>query len=174
MSYCRYVQTLPPDHVSRHYHDAVYGVPVVDDALLFERLVLEINQAGLSWETILRKQVNFRLAFEGYDIRRIAAYGEEDVQRLLDDRGIIRNRLKIAAVIHNAAVVLAIQETWGSFHAWLDQHKALHLEGWTKLFRTHFRFTGPEIVREFLVSTAFLPGAHEADCPVGHILSSRG
>lgn len=148
------------------YHDAEYGFPVDDDQTLFERLVLEINQAGLSWLTVLKKRDAFRLAFEDFHIDRIANYGEDDRQRLLSDAGIIRNRLKVDAVIHNAGIVQALRREHGSFKAWLDHHHPLPHGDWVKLFRKTFRFTGPEIVGEFLMSTGYLPGAHREDCPV--------
>ncbi|PMR69258.1 DNA-3-methyladenine glycosylase I [Halomonas heilongjiangensis] len=148
------------------YHDHEYGFPVADDRLLFERLVLEINQAGLSWLTVLKKRDAFRDAFEGFAIERIAGYGDADRERLLTDAGIIRNRLKVDAVIHNAGVVLELQRRHGSFRDWLAHHHPLTHADWVKLFRRTFRFTGPEIVGEFLMSTGHLPGAHRDDCPV--------
>ncbi|MCE8021998.1 DNA-3-methyladenine glycosylase I [Halomonas sp. MCCC 1A11036] len=148
------------------YHDDEYGFPVTDDTALFERLVLEINQAGLSWLTVLKKREAFRRAFDRFDIDRVAAFGKADRERLLDDASIIRNRLKVAAVIHNAGVIQTLRDTHGSFAGWLDHHHPLTKEEWVKLFRRTFRFTGPEIVGEFLMSTGYLPGAHRDDCPV--------
>ncbi|CAM3351560.1 DNA-3-methyladenine glycosylase I [Halomonas lysinitropha] len=156
------------------YHDHEYGFPVTDDRTLFERLVLEINQAGLSWLTVLKKREAFRAAFEGFDIDRIANYGEAERARLLADAGIIRNSLKVDAVIHNAGVVQALQGEHGSLHAWLDHHHPLPHADWVKLFKRTFRFTGPEIVGELLMSTGYLPGAHRDDCPVqARILAAR-
>ncbi|PXY00424.1 DNA-3-methyladenine glycosylase I [Halomonas sp. LBP4] len=148
------------------YHDREYGFPVADDTALFERLVLEINQAGLSWLTVLKKRDAFRRAFEGFAIERIADYGEAERERLLTDAGIIRNRLKVEATIHNAAVIQGLQAEHGSFRAWLDHHHPLSHDDWVRLFRRTFRFTGPEIVKEFLMSTGYLSGAHRDDCPV--------
>jgi len=148
------------------YHDQVYGFPVSDDNLLFERLVLEINQAGLSWLTILKKQENFRAAFDLFDITTVAGYREEDKERLLGETGIIRNRLKIDAAIGNARTILSIQHDFGSFSNWLNQHHPLDKTAWVKLFKQTFRFTGGEITGEFLMSTGYLPGAHTRDCPV--------
>ena len=167
MSYCLSVQKLPENHVSRYYHDQVYGVSIEDDSLLFERLVMEINQAGLSWVTILRKQENFKKAFDNYDLEKIAHYGEDKIEELLQNEGIIRNQLKIRAVIHNAKVVLQLMEKHGSFKAWLDAHHPSEWPDWVKLFKKTFKFTGPEIVREFLVSLAYLPGAHDEFCHLG-------
>jgi DNA-3-methyladenine glycosylase I len=103
------------DPLMTSYHDTEWGVPLHDDCALFEFLVLEGMQAGLSWITILRKRDNFRRAFSGFDPRRIAAYRERDVRRLLSDPGIIRNRLKIEATINNARRFLRIQQECGSF-----------------------------------------------------------
>ncbi len=148
------------------YHDREYGFPLRDDAGLFERLVLEINQAGLSWLTILKRRDGFREAYEGFDIDRIAGYGDKDQARLLADPGVIRNRLKVAAAIENARRLVAIRKQHGSFTAWLEVHHPLEKADWVKLFRATFKFTGPEIVGEFLMSTGYLPGAHRPDCPV--------
>ena len=162
-AYCR----IAPGHpVHGPYHDLEYGFPEQREAALFERLVLEINQAGLSWETILRKRTSFQAAYAGFDVDTVAAYGPEDIQRLLADAGIIRNRLKIAAAIHNAQVIQQLRRQYGSFHAWLAAHHPRDKAAWVALFKKTFRFTGGEITGEFLMSTGWLPGAHAADCPV--------
>ncbi|WP_111413400.1 DNA-3-methyladenine glycosylase I [Billgrantia lactosivorans] len=148
------------------YHADEYGFPVGDDTALFERLVLEINQAGLSWLTVLKKREAFRCAFDNFDVDRVAAYGDADRERLLADAGIIRNRLKVEAAIHNAGVIQRLRDEHDSFAAWLEHHHPLPLADWVTLFRRTFRFTGPEIVGEFLMSTGYLPGAHRHDCPV--------
>jgi len=165
-SYCDYVRSHPEDEYNRLYHDSEYGFPLTEDNLLFERFVLEINQAGLSWITILKKKDNFRRAYQGFDIKIVARYGKMDLNRLLLDPGIIRNKLKINAAVENARRILAFYEQYGSFEGWLDAHHPLPLEDWVRLFKTSFVFTGGEIVREFLVSTGYLPGAHDEDCPV--------
>ena len=165
-TYCDYVLSHPEDEFNKHYHDTEYGFPLKDDNLLFERLILEINQAGLSWITILRKAGNFRKAFHGFDIDKVAAYGEEDRARLLADAGIIRNRLKVNAAIENAQRIQELRKEYGSFKGWLDANCTFSKEEWTKLFKKTFVFTGGEIVNEFLVSTGYLAGAHEAGCPV--------
>ncbi len=170
MSYCDYVRQLPRDNVHRIYHDTAYGITIEDDDELFERLVLEINQAGLSWNTILNKQQNFQKAFHKFNIKKVAKYTDADRARLLADAGIIRNRLKVDAAIHNASVILDLQNTHGSFKAWLDMHKGKTRDEWTKLFKTTFKFTGGEIVNEFLMSTGYLPGAHIKSCPIGEKL----
>jgi DNA-3-methyladenine glycosylase I len=162
-SYC---EVAPGDEWHGPYHDEEYGFPVDDDAVLFERLVLEINQAGLSWLTILKKREAFRDAFQGFDPAVVAGFGDDDRARLLEDAGIIRNRLKVDAAIHNAAVVVELADAHGSFGAWLDEQHPLDKDAWVRLFKKTFRFTGGEITGEFLMSTGYLPGAHDEGCPV--------
>ncbi|AMU99204.1 DNA-3-methyladenine glycosylase I [Xanthomonas citri] len=161
-----YCSIAPGHPVHGHYHDHEYGFPQRDERELFERLVLEINQAGLSWETILRKRVNFQQAYDGFDVDTVAAYGDQDISRLMGDAGIIRNRLKVLAAIHNAQVIQALRATHGSFAQWLDAHHPLDKAAWVKLFKKTFRFTGGGITGEFLMSLGYLPGAHHAQCPV--------
>jgi DNA-3-methyladenine glycosylase I len=163
VSYCE-VATGHPFHGP--YHDREYGFPLRDDVGLFERLVLEINQAGLSWLTILKKRAAFRAAYDRFDVDRVAAYGRKEKARLLRDAGIIRNRLKIDAAIENARRIAALREEHGSFAEWLDAHHPLARPAWVKLFKQTFRFTGGEITGEFLLSTGYLPGAHAPSCPV--------
>lgn len=172
-SYCEAVRRgLPEPH--RAYHDEQYGFPLEDEAALFGRLLLEINQAGLSWTTILRKQAAFERAYDGFDVDLVAAYGEADVARLLADAAIIRNRLKVRAAVTNANRITALRPEHGGFRGWLDAHHPLPLEDWVRLFRATFTFVGGEIVREFLVSTGYLAGAHDADCPVQtRVLAAR-
>jgi DNA-3-methyladenine glycosylase I len=161
-----YCLAAPAHPLHGPYHDREYGFPTEDDAVLFERLVLEINQAGLSWLTILKKREAFRAAFRGFDVDLVAAFDEADIARLLADPGIVRNRLKIEAVIFNARRVRELRASHGSFHDWLMAHHPRPLDDWTRLFRRTFRFTGGLIVGEFLMSLGFLPGAHQPDCPV--------
>jgi len=165
-SYCDVVAQMEPGNVHVHYHNKEYGFPIEDDNDLFARLVLEINQAGLSWTTILNKKDNFFKAFDNFDIQKVARYTDKKIERLLQDAGIIRNRLKIAATIDNAKKIQALQKEFGSFKNWLDSHHPLPKEEWVKLFKKTFRFTGGEIVGEFLLSTGYLPGAHIATCPI--------
>ena len=162
-AYCLAAPTHP---LHGPYHDEEYGFPSRDEAVLFERLVLEINQAGLSWATILKKRAAFRAAFAGFEVDRVAAFGPEDVERLMADAGIIRNRLKIAATIDNAKRIQELRREHGSFAAWLDANHPRTREEWVKLFKKTFRFTGGEIVNEFLMSLGYLDGAHDASCPV--------
>jgi len=163
MSYCE----IAPGHpVHGPYHDREYGFPTHDETALFERLVLEINQAGLSWLTILSKRENFRAAFDNFDVDKVAAYGSRERLRLLADAGIVRNRLKVDAAITNARRLIELRRSHRSFAAWLDAHHPLDKAAWVKLFKQTFAFTGGEITREFLISTGYLPGAHEVGCPV--------
>ena len=162
--YCQICQNYPPENIHRIHHDTVYGLAIDDDNELFGKLILEINQAGLSWNTILQKENNFRSAYSDFDIERIAAYTEQDRTRLMSDSGIIRNRLKIEAVIYNATVVLDIQKEFGSFFQWLKIQDCLHKMEWVKLFKSRFKFTGGEIVNEFLMTIGRIDGAHKEEC----------
>ena len=164
-SYCEAVNHLDVSDVNRIYHDAAYGFPITEDNELFGRLILEINQAGLSWTLILKKQENFRRAYCQFDIEKVARFSESDRERLLNDAGIIRNRLKVNAAIVNAQRLLKIQADHGSFKNWLDYHTPRQKDEWVKLFKKTFIFTGGEITNEFLMSTGYLPGAHEPNCP---------
>ncbi len=165
-SYCEAVEKMDAGNVHRKYHDTEYGYPIADDHALFERLILEINQAGLSWTTILNKKENFHRAYHGFDIDKVAGYRQKDIQRLLNDAGIIRNRLKIAAAIENAKRLKIIRKEFGSFKNWLDHHHPKTKDEWVKIFKQNFRFTGGEIVNEFLMSIGYLQGAHIESCPV--------
>ncbi|MEM6297385.1 MAG: DNA-3-methyladenine glycosylase I [Bacteroidota bacterium] len=165
-TYCQAVADLPDEHPHRQYHDYEYGFPLESDNELFGRLLLEINQAGLSWLTILRKKENFRCAYAGFGIEAVAAFDEGDRERLLSNAGIIRNKLKVNAAIYNAQQILKLQATYGSFKAWLNAHHPQEKPDWVKLFKKTFKFTGGEITGEFLMSTGYLPGAHEESCPI--------
>ena len=165
-SYCEAIISMEKNNVHRIYHDNFYGFPIDDDNELFERLILEINQAGLSWSTILNKQQNFKKAYKDFNIKKVAGFKEKDFDRLMNDAGIIRNRLKINAAIENAKTILNIQKEFGSFKKWIDHHHPKTKEEWVKIFKTTFRFTGGEIVNEFLMSTGYLPGAHIESCKV--------
>lgn len=168
-SYCAIAIGHP---VHNDYHATEYGFPTRDEAALFERLVLEIMQAGLNWEMVLKRRAGMRVAFEGYDVDRVAAYGEAESARLMGDPAIIRNRLKVVAIIHNAGVIQGMRASHGGFAGWLDAHHPRDKAGWVKLFKRTFKFTGGEIVNEFLVSLGYLAGAHAPDCPV-HAVALR-
>lgn len=168
MSYCTVIESMPEPQKQRHknYHDHHYGFPIHDDNALFGRLILEINQAGLSWDLMLKKEANFKAAYDQFDISTVAAYDETDRERLCQDAGIIRNKLKINAAIENAKTILRIQQEYGSFDQWLKHYHPQSKEAWVKLFKKTFKFTGGEIVGEFLMSIGILPGAHDEHCPV--------
>ena len=168
MSYCSVIESMSGDKKALHkaYHDKFYGFPIHDDDELFGRLILEINQAGLSWETVLKKEAAFRKAYDDFNIKKVAAYQDEDRERLLSDPNIIRNRLKVNAAIENAKTILALQIEFGSFEKWLESHHLKTKDEWVKLFKITFRFTGGEIVNEFLMSIGYLQSAHTSDCKI--------
>ncbi len=169
-SYCAYVSLIKDKtDVDKIYHDNHYGVRIEDDNELFGRLVMEINQAGLSWRTILNKEKGFRKAYHNFDIKKIAKYQEKDIERLLSDASIIRNKLKVSAVIHNAKEIIKIKKEFGSFRKWLDLNakEIKHNKFiWLNLFKRHFKFVGGEIVGEFLMSINMLKGVHDKNCKV--------
>ena len=160
-----YCDSAPGHPLHGPYHDTEYGFPLADEAGLFERLCLEIFQAGLSWEIVLRKRPTTNAAFEGFYVDTVAAYGEAATARLLADPGIIRNRLKVAAIIENARRIQVLRESHGGLAAWIAAHHPRNKKEWVKLFRQTFLFTGGEIVGEFLMSIGYLPGAHGEGCP---------
>ena len=164
------------------YHDREWGTPLHDDRKLFEFLVLEGAQAGLSWSTVLRKRENFRRAFHGFDPAVVARYKEKDVQRLLKDEGIIRNRMKIEAAINNAMMVLKVQEEFSSFDAYIwqftgnkpvmhrykrlaeipattDESRAMS----KNLKKRGFKFVGPTICYAFMQAVGMV-NDHVVDC----------
>jgi DNA-3-methyladenine glycosylase I len=169
-----YCDAAPGHEWHGPYHEREYGFPLREDAALFERLILEINQAGLSWLTILKKREAFRRAYDGFDPAVVARYRAADRRRLLADPGIIRNRLKIDAAIANARRILELRRSHGSFAGWLAAHHPRSKPEWVRLFKETFRFTGGEIVGEFLMSIGYLPGAHVESCPVySRVLARR-
>lgn len=178
------------------YHDREWGVPVHDDRRLFEFLILEGAQAGLSWITILRKRENYRRAMDGFDIAAVASYDEADVARLLNDPGIVRNRLKIRAAIANARAVLAIQKEFGSFSEYLWRfvdHRPL-LNHWRTLSEVPARtalsdaigkdlkkrgcsFVGSTIIYSLMQATGMV-NDHTVDCfrhrEIAALMSTQG
>lgn len=162
--YCNYCQKLPLDNIHRIHHDTVYGLALTDENELFGRLLLEINQAGLSWDTVLKKEDNFRMAYSSFNILKIANYAEKDRERLMQDAGIIRNRLKINAAIVNAQNILELQNEFGSFFQWIKIQRAEDIQTWVKIFKKEFKFVGGEIVNEFLMSIGRIDGSHSPDC----------
>jgi DNA-3-methyladenine glycosylase I len=172
------------------YHDEEWGVPVHDDRLFFEFLLLEGAQAGLSWSTILKKRQNYRAAFDDFDPKKIAAYDEDKIQQLLQYPGIVRNRLKLRSAVTNARAVLAVQEEFGSFDNYIWQfveNETIH-KGWERLEdipgktreaeamskdlkKRGFKFVGPTICYAFMQATG-LVNDHTTDCFRFHELRS--
>ena len=165
-----------------HYHDHEWAVPVHDDRHLFEMLILEGAQAGLSWSTILKKLENYRKAFDGFDPMRVAGYSPAKVRRLMADEGIIRNRLKIEATVKNAKAFLAVQKEFGSFdvYIWRFTGGRPHVNCWTSLRqlpqkttesealskdlrRRGFTFIGPTISYSFMQAVGMV-NDHTVDC----------
>lgn len=163
VDYCEMAKGHP---IHQSYHDNEYGFSSRDESVLFERLALEIMQAGLSWEIVLKKREALNKAFDRFSVPKVAKYGPEKVEKLLLDPSIIRNRRKIEAIIANADVILSLRKEHGGFADWLDSHHPQTKDAWVKLFRKTFRFTGGEIVGEFLMSLGYLEGAHKKSCPV--------
>lgn len=173
MSYCTYCADKTEDNIHKNYHDWHYGFPIENDDELFGRLILEINQAGLSWETILKKQENFKQAYAQFSIEKIAYFTDVERSTLLENPGIIRNRLKVDAAIHNAQQIVQLKAEFGSFRQWLDHHHPKTREEWTKLFKKTFKFVGGEIVNEFLMSTGYLKGAHDENCIIFDVVAKK-
>jgi DNA-3-methyladenine glycosylase I len=164
------------------YHDNEWGVPLHDDVKIFEFMVLDAFQAGLSWLTILKKRENFRKAFDDYDLKKIAAYGEKDFDRLMNDAGIIRNRLKITATIENAKQYQKVQQEFGSFDAYIwhfTEGKSV-INKWTsikelpaktelsdriskELLKRGFKFVGSTIIYAFMQAMGIV-NDHTTDC----------
>ena len=177
---CAWVNLANPLYV--RYHDEEWGVPLHDDRRLFELLVLEMMQAGLSWETVLNKRENFRRAFAGFDPQKVASFTEQDVKRLLSNPGIIRNRRKIEAAINNARVYLAIQKEFGSFDRFIwsfvdfkpvDNHvlssdslpttSSLAKQISTELRKRGTTFVGPVIIYSYMQAIGMV-NDHEVEC----------
>lgn len=177
--------------LQHHYHDTEWGVPSHDDRHLFEMLILEGAQAGLSWSTILKKRESYRLAFDNFDARKIAAYGKRDIARLLANPGIVRNRLKVASAITNARAFLAVQQEFGSFDRYVwsfvggqplqpkrrtmsdlpartPESDALSRD----LLKRGFKFVGSTICYAFMQATG-LVNDHLISCP-RHAACARG
>lgn len=161
-----YCNMAPGHPVHGPYHDREYGFPGKDERALFELLSLEIFQAGLSWELVLKKRAETVAAFADFNVDAVAAFDEADIARLLKNPGIIRNRLKVISIIHNAGVVQNLRASHGGIAKWLDAHHPMTLPEWVKLFKKTFKLTGPEVVNEYLMSTGYLEGAHRESCPV--------
>jgi DNA-3-methyladenine glycosylase I len=140
----------------RTYYEKEWGRLIDDDERFFEFLCLEIFQAGLSWETIVKKRDGMRHALDGFDFTRIARYDDAMIERLCSDVRVIRHRMKLEAIRSNAQVFSEIIDEHGSFLVWLTKNGQDSLEDWIVLFRRTFSFMGPEIVREFLESAGVI------------------
>lgn len=165
-SYCKAIESGKLSELHKTYHDTEYGFPAKSDNELFGRMLLEINQAGLSWNTILNKKQSIKSAYAQFAIEKVAKFDESDIERLLQDPGIIRMRLKVLAAINNAQVIMQLQASHGSFKNWLDAQYPKTHEEWAKIFKKTFRFMGKEITKEFLQGTGYMKGTHDDDCPV--------
>lgn len=168
--------------LNRIYHDAEWGVPVHDDKVLFEFLMLEGAQAGLSWLTVLKKRENYRRAFDGFDAAKMARYSEKKLAALMQDEGIVRNRLKVASAVLNAKAFLAVQKEFGSFDAYIWQFTGgkPKVNRWTQmsqvpaktaesdamskdLLKRGFKFVGSTICYAFMQATGMV-NDHTVDC----------
>ena len=170
------------DPIYAHYHDTEWGVPLTDDRLLFEKMILEGFQSGLSWLTILKKRENFRAAFHNFDPAKIARYGQKDFDRLMNDAGIVRNRLKIESTIDNAKAYLALSKhtpfahfVWGHIEGQPQQNKLTSLKDAQAetdvskriskaLKKEGFRFVGPTTIYAFMQSSGMV-NDHLISCP---------
>lgn len=165
-SYCETIEKGYGGDLHAHYHDFEYGFPKTNDEALFGCLLMEINQAGLSWDIVLKKRATLTQAYAHFSITTLAHFSTHDVERLLANPGVIRMRKKIEAIVYNAQEVLHLQQEYGSFKAWLDHHHPIEVDQWIKLFKKHFKFTGKEITKEFLLATGYIEGAHAPKCPI--------
>jgi len=163
-TYCHFTEKLPSDNLHKKHHDEEYGFPVHEDIAIFERLCLEIFQAGLSWNLIMQKRSNFNQAFDHFNFEKIALYDDTKKMQLMENAGIIRSLKKIEAIIYNAQQAIKIIAEYGSLEAFLNHHHPLDLKSWTLLFKKHFKFIGTEVMNEFLMSTGYLKGAHHEQC----------
>ena len=165
-SYCAAVAAGKFNVKHKDYHDNYYGFAETEDNALFGRLLMEINQAGLSWDTVLNKADSIKAAYANYDIAQVANFTPADIEKLLQNPGIIRMRKKIEAAIYNAQQIQLLQKEYGSFYQWIDAQHPQKEEDWIKSFKKKFKFTGKEITKEFLMGIGYLKGAHVPECPL--------
>lgn len=165
-SYCDAIASGKFNARHKTYHDHFYGYAETEDNALFGRLLMEINQAGLSWDTVLNKSESIKAAYANFDIDQVANLREKDIERLLLNHGIIRMRKKIEAAIYNAQQIQLLQKEYGSFYEWIDSQHPQKEKDWIKSFKKKFKFTGKEITKEFLMGIGYLKGAHVPECPI--------
>ena len=161
-----YCNSAPGHEFHGPYHDTEYGFPTTDEKTLFERLAMEIMQAGLSWVLILKKRQDLNAAFANFNVDMVASFGQLEVDLLLQNKEIIRNRIKINAIIENAKRIQALRNTDNGFSNWIATKHPLQKSDWVKLFKKTFLFTGGEVTGEFLMSIGYLPGSHHENCPI--------
>ena len=166
MSYCSYCRNQPENSMHRWYHDKVYGRMSKTDDELFGRLIMEINQAGLSWEIVLNKYSDIKKAYANFSIAKIATFKDKEIEAIKNNSKVIRHELKIRSIVFNAQQILSIQKEFGTFGNWISKNRQNSIENWTSIFKKNFKFVGKEIVSEFLMSNGMIAGAHDEDCPV--------
>ena len=169
-SYCKTIQQGRLSSLHQTYHDTLYGFPAVNDNELFGKMLLEMNQAGLSWDIVLKKSDTIKAAYANFEISEVAQFDEDKVEDLLNNSSIIRMRAKINAAIFNAKVIIDLQKSHGSFGAWLDAQHPLSVEDWIKRFKKNFKFMGKETTKEFLMASGYIKGAHDDDCPIQSLI----
>ncbi len=163
-SYCAFCNSASAPKIHSQYHKKEYGINPKKDKLFFEALVLEINQTGLSWDLVLKRRNNIKLAFENYNLNKISNFNKKNINDLLSNNKIIRNKKKIIAIIYNSKIFIEIIKDNGSFKKWMDKNKNKSLDQWIKLFKKKFKFTGPSVTKEFLIATGYIAGAHDLNC----------
>ena len=165
MSYCSYCREQEKDSIHRWYHDVVYGKMSKNDNELFGRLIMEINQAGLSWDIVLQKYQGIKKAYAQFEVQKVAQFESNKIASMMKNPQIIRHELKIRSIVYNAQQILQIQKEFGTFKKWILMNKQNSLDNWVKVFKKNFKFVGKEIVKEFLTSNGILNGAHDKNCP---------
>lgn len=165
MSYCSYCREQEKDSIHRWYHDVVYGKMSTNDNELFGRLIMEINQAGLSWDIVLQKYDGIKKAYAQFEVQKVAQFETKEIASMMKNPQIIRHELKIRSIVYNAQQILQIQKEFGTFKKWILMNKQNSLDNWVKVFKKNFKFVGKEIVKEFLTSNGILNGAHDKNCP---------
>ena len=136
-----------------------------NDNELFGRLIMEINQAGLSWDIVLQKYDGIKKAYAQFEVQKVAQFESNKIASMMKNPQIIRHELKIRSIVYNAQQILQIQKEFGTFKKWILMNKQNSLDNWVKVFKKNFKFVGKEIVKEFLTSNGILNGAHDKNCP---------